>query len=125
MKLIVRIILIGAITYFLSPFFTWWTGMLAAFLVCMIITPSTGLNAFIAGFLGVGLVWLGVSWVLDVANQSSFSSKIVELFPVDDSILLILVTGLVGGLSGGLAAITGANFKKLFAKEKKKGGYYN
>ena len=123
MKLIIRIILIGSVTYFLSAAFTWWTGMGAALLVCFLL-PSTLLNAFIAGFLGVGLVWIGQAWVLDIANQSAFSSLIVQLFPVDDTTLLILITGLIGGLAGGLAGATGASFRQLFQKPQQRGYYH-
>lgn len=123
MKLIIRIILIGTITYALSPFLAWWTGMGAALFICILL-PSTLLNAFIAGFLGVGLIWLGQAWVLDVANESAFTNLIVQLFPVDDPILLVLITGLIGGVSGGVASITGSSFRHLFQKKQQR-GYYN
>ena len=124
MKLIIRIILIGTITYLVSPYFTWWTNMCAAFVICFLL-PSSMLNAFIAGFLGAGLVWLGQAWVLDVANQSNFTNIILQLFPIDDPILLILVTGLLGGISGGLAGLSGASLRGINSKKKNKGGYYN
>lgn len=126
MKLIIRIILIGAITYLLSPFFTWWTGMGGAFLICMLM-PSTLLNAFVAGFLGVGIIWMGQAWVLDVANNSSFTNVVIELLQVpliDEPFLLILTTALVGGLAGGLAGTSGASFRHIF-KKKKTRGYYS
>lgn len=122
MKLIIRLILIGAITYFLSPYFTWWTGMAAAFLVCFV-SPSTVLNALVAGFLGVGLVWLGQSWVLDVANESAFSNTIIQLFPFEDTIWLLILAGLSGGLSGGFAGAMGSSLRQINKKERK--GYYS
>lgn len=126
MKLILRIILIGAITYLLSPYISWWTGMVAAFLVCMAM-PSTLLNAFVAGFLGVGMVWMGQAWVLDVANSSAFTEVIVELLQVpliDEPFSLILATGLIGGLSGGFGGASGASLRHVF-KKKKQQGYYS
>ncbi len=122
MKLIIRIILIGTITYFLSPSLAWWTGMGAAFLICFAL-PSSSLNAFVAGFLGAGLIWLGQAWVVDVANNSAFSRMIIELFPIDDPILLILVTGLVGGIPGGLAGVSGTSLRELFTRKKQRGYY--
>lgn len=125
MKLIIRIILIGVATYFISPILPWWTGMAAGFITCLLL-PSTLLNAFIAGFLGVGLVWMGQAWVLDVANESAFTNVIIDLLQIgilDDPILLVLVTGLIGGIAGGLAATSGASFKHLFQKKKQRGYY--
>ena len=122
MKLIIRIILIGAITYFLSPFTDWWLCMVAAFIVSFA-SPSSGLNAFIAGFLGVGLVWMGQAWTLDVANASAFSSKIAEIMGINDTILLVLASGAIGGIAGGFAALSGKTFKGLLAKPKQKSLY--
>ena len=123
MKLIIRIILIGAITYLISPFLVWWTAMGVAFIICFLM-PSTSLNAFIAGFLGAGLVWFGQAWVLDVANESVFARVIIQLLPVEDPMLLILITGSIGGLSGGLAGTSGASFRHLFQKKKSRGYYH-
>jgi len=122
MKLIIRLIVIGALTYFLSPFFTWWTGMILAFLVCYI-SPSSGLNAFVAGFLGVGVVWMGHAWNLDVLNDSSFSSIVAEIMQVNDPIILVLATGLIGGLAGGFASLSGTSFRSLFVKPKQRSLY--
>lgn len=94
-----------------------------AFMVTFI-SPSSNLNAFIAGFLGVGLVWMGYSWSLDVANKSAFSSKITEIVGLNDPVLLVLAAGAVGGLAGGFSSITGKTFKALFIKNKKS-SFYN
>lgn len=122
MKLIIRLIAIGALTYFLSPLFTWWTAMVIAFLVCYI-SPSSGLNAFVAGFLGVGLVWMGHAWNIDVLNESAFSSKVAEIMQVSDPILLVFATGLIGGLAGGFASLSGTSFRSLFIKPKQRSLY--
>lgn len=122
MKLIIRLIFIGALTYLLSPVFTWWTAMVVAFIVCYI-SPSSGLNAFVAGFLGVGLVWMGHAWNLDVLNTSTFSNTIAEIMQVSDPILLVFATGLVGGLAGGFASLSGTFFRQLFLKSKKRSLY--
>ena len=105
MKLIIRIIAIGVLTYFLSPLGSWWICMVAAFLVCFSL-PSSGLNAFIAGFLGVGLVWLGHAWGLDVQNDSAFSNKVAEVMQMGEPLILIIISGVVGGLAGGFASMT-------------------
>ena len=122
MKLIIRIIAIGVLTYFVSPFGSWWMAMVSSFLICFML-PSSGLIAFIAGFLGVGLVWLGSAWDLDVENSSAFSSRIAEVMQMGKPLILILFSGAIGGISGGVAAITGSSFRKVFAKKPKKSFY--
>lgn len=123
MKLILRIFIIGLLTYFLSPYSVWWTGMAVAFIVTFV-SPSSSLNAFVAGFLGIGLVWMGFAFVLDTANAAVFSSKVAAIMsPFDSSTKLIMLTGAVGGLSGGFAALSGTLLKDLVAKPKKKSLY--
>ncbi|MDE0472162.1 MAG: hypothetical protein OXH57_09500 [Ekhidna sp.] len=122
MKLIIRIICIGAITYFVSPFTGWWLCMLASFVVSFV-SPSSGLNAFISGFLGVGLVWIGHSWTLDVENASSFSAKISEIMGLKDPLILVLASGAVGGVAGGFSSITGSIFRYLFVRRRDRSLY--
>lgn len=122
MKLIIRIIVIGALTYFLSPQTTWWIAMVIAFLVCSI-SPSSGLNAFIAGFLGVGLTWMGHAWTLDVQNASLFSGKIAEIMQLEEPLFLVLASGAVGGIAGGFASLSGSTFRQMFLKTKKRSLY--
>lgn len=122
MKLIIRLIVIGALTYFLSPFSVWWLAMIISFVVCYA-SPSSGLNAFVAGFLGVGLVWMGHAWNIDVNNESSFSTTIAEIMKLSDPIFLVFATGLIGGLAGGFASLSGTTFRQLFLKQKKRSLY--
>ncbi len=122
MKLIIRIIAIGVLTYFVSPFGPWWIAMAISFLICTI-SPSSGLNAFIAGFLGIGLIWMGHAWNLDVQNQSALSTKMGEILLVGDPLMLVLITGAIGGIAGGFSAITGTTFRNLFKKSKQKSLY--
>ena len=96
--------------------------MILAFLVCYV-SPSSGLNAFVAGFLGVGVVWMGHAWSLDVLNDSSFSSIVAEIMQVNDPIILVLATGLIGGLAGGFASLSGTSFRALFVKPKQRSLY--
>ncbi len=96
--------------------------MVVAFLVSYI-SPSSGLNAFVAGFLGVGLVWMGHAWNIDVLNDSSFSTKVAEIMQVSDPILLVFATGLIGGLAGGFASLSGTSFRSLFIKPKQRSLY--
>ncbi|WP_370087199.1 hypothetical protein [Ekhidna sp.] len=122
MKLIIRLIVIGSLTYFLSPFSVWWLAMIVSFIVCYV-SPSSGLNAFVAGFLGVGLVWMGHAWSIDVSNESSFSTTIAEIMKLSDPVFLVFATGLVGGLAGGFASLSGTTFRQLFLKQKKRSLY--
>ena len=122
MKLFLRLIIIGVLTYFLSMMTPWWIVVVIGFVVGWLI-PGGVLNSFMSGFLGVGIVWLGHSWKLDVTNDSQFSSMILQIVPLGDTLLLIALVGVIGGLCGGLATLTGALIRKP-KKETSAGGYY-
>ncbi|MEM0938915.1 MAG: hypothetical protein AAF600_10340 [Bacteroidota bacterium] len=122
MKLIIRIIVIGVLTYFLSSLSAWWIAMVIPFFVCFAF-PSSSLNAFVAGFLGVGLTWMGYSWILDAQNESAFSYKIAAIMQVGDPLILVLAAGIIGGFASGFSAISGTCFRQLFIKPKQKSLY--
>ncbi len=122
MKLLLRLILIGLMAYFLLNYLPWWSlAVMAAF--AGLIIPSSGLNSFISGFLGGGLVWLYLSWKIDKDTSSVLTDKMVQLFPIDDTNLLILGAGILGGLIAGFGALTGTSFRQIFMKKKKRSLY--
>lgn len=62
-----------------------------------------------AGFLGVFLLWGGLALWMDIKNQGVLSAKIAQLLPLGGSgIALILITGFVGALIAGFAALSGS-----------------
>jgi hypothetical protein len=59
------------------------------------------------------LLWAGMALVKDAANEHILSAKVATILPLGGSYLvLILVTGIVGGLVSGLAALTGSYIRK-------------
>lgn len=123
MKFILRIILIGVICYFTANLAPWWSVAFIAAVVSFLL-PGNGLNVWLSGFLGVGLLWMGMAWKVDTESASIMSQKILELFPINELGLLVIVTGAIGGTVGAFSALTGNLFRKLFMKKKQK-SYYN
>lgn len=73
--------------------------------------------------MGVGLVWMVMAWKVDIETGSIMSLKMIRLFPVDDTNMLIVIAATVGGLAGALGAFTGNSFRQLFIKKKEKSFY--
>jgi len=97
----------------LQLFLPWWSILLAAGLVGATIL-RTGFQSFLSGFLGTAIVWWSYAWMIDIKNQSILSTRIAALFNVGNPALLILVSGLIAGVVGGLAAVCGNELKKLW-----------
>lgn len=122
MKFIFRILLSGLFTYLLSFYTPWWIVFAVCFLVAFILHGNS-LVVFISSFLGAGLVWLLYAWYLDASTESILTDKLVQLFPFEQGIFLLVLSGLIGGVCGGFGALTGNSFRHLFIKKKSQGGY--
>jgi hypothetical protein len=110
MKLITAIIL-TALTGFIAgvlSFSPWWGFAITTLLVAVLVHQKAG-KAFLAGFLGIFLLWAGLAWWMDMKNNGILSHKIAQILPLSgNSLLLILVTGIIGGLVAGFAAMSGS-----------------
>ena len=108
MKLPVATVLTALLAFVAGLFLPWWSIAIAALLVAIMVHQKAG-KAFLSGFLGLFLLWAGLAWWIDMKNNGLLSKKIASVLPLGgNTILLILVTGLVGGLVAGFAAMTGS-----------------
>lgn len=108
MKFIVATILTAALAFISGLFLPWWALAFTSLLVALIIHQKAG-KAFLAGFLGVFLLWGGLATWIDLQNNHILSQRIAQVLPLGgNSYLLIGVTALVGGLVAGMAALTGS-----------------
>jgi hypothetical protein len=104
-------ILLTALTGFIAgilSFSPWWGFAITSLLVALLVHQKAG-KAFLSGFLGIFLLWAGLAYWMDKQNNGILSHKIAQLLPLNgNSLLLILITGVVGGLVAGFAAMCGS-----------------
>ena len=111
MKFLAAMILTALISFVACLFFPWWTIAVAAFLVAALIHQQPG-KAWLAAFLGLFILWTVLAIWKDNSNEGILSKRIAELFPLGgSSFMLIIVTGLIGALVAGFAALSGSYFK--------------
>lgn len=85
----------------------WWSLALVAFVVCYW-RSRTGAQAFLNGFLGSLVVWLAYALLIHLRTDGIMTSRMSQLFLKADAPLgILLLTALVAGLVGGLAALSG------------------
>ena len=111
MRTLFQIFLTAALAYFLRLYMPWWSIAVASCIVSMMF-GKTVISSFLGGFLGISILWMVYSSVIDFYSNAILSRKIVELLGVNNIALLIIITGIVGGLVGGMAAIFGLTLKK-------------
>ena len=81
--------------------------MVAAFITGMFINLK-GIWVFLCPFLAVFLLWITHAFILGSGNEFILAKKIAVLLPLGGkSVLLILVTGVVGGIAAGVAGVLG------------------
>ncbi len=110
MKFFLAVILtmLGGVGISLLAQSPWWGFVPVAFLWAVVI-PQAPAKSFAAGFLGMLLAWGGLSWWIDWQNSSLLSKQVALLFPLQgSSAALIMLTGIVGGILGGSAAVAGS-----------------
>ncbi len=114
MKIITAIVLTAFLAYVIGIYSTlpWWSFAISSLLVAIAVHQKPG-KAFLSGFLGLFLLWAVLAFLKDTANEHILSTKVATILPLGGSYLvLILVTGIVGGLVSGLAALTGSYLRK-------------
>jgi hypothetical protein len=117
MKFILALILTALLAFICGLYFSWWVYGIAALLVALLVPQGAG-RAFLSGFIGVFLLWAGIAWWIDMKNNGVLSARIASLLPLGgNGYLLILVTGIVGGLVAGFAAMSGS-FLRMPARKR-------
>ena len=119
MKFIVAIFLHAFLAFAIGLYsqFPWWLFVGTSGIVAFFIMDSPA-KSFFAGFLGVGALWAGLATGKDLANAHLLSSKVAQILPLGGGsyIALIVLTGVVGGLLGGFAGLTGAYLRSKSTK---------
>ena len=108
MKFFVALLLTGLLAFISGLFLPWWGFAITSLLVAILVHQKAG-KAFLAGFLGVFILWAALAWWIDMKNNGLLSIKIASVLPLGgNAILLIIVTGFIGGLVAGMAAMSGS-----------------
>ena len=108
MKFITATILTALLSFISGLFLPWWGIAIASLLVAVVIHQKAG-KAFLAGYTGVFLLWAGLAWWIDMQNKGILSKKIATILPLSgNTVYLVLVTALIGGLVAGFAAMSGS-----------------
>jgi len=97
-------LVVGLILQLVLP---WWGMLISCFFIALFTFDKQG-NNFLAAFLGIFLLWFCFAFWIDFQNDQILSQRVIQLFPLPkSSFLLIFITGLVGGIAGGVAAMAG------------------
>ena len=90
----------------------WWSFAITSLIVAIAVHQKAG-KAFLSGFVGLFLLWSVLAFIKDSANEHLLATKVAQILPLGGSyVVLILLTGIIGGLVAGLAAVTGSYLRQ-------------
>ena len=119
MKWIVSTILIAVLSYVsgLLDILPWYSFVVCAFIVALITSLKPG-TAFLSGFVGLFVLWFILCFKIDNGNQHILSEKVANILPLNgSSIALMIVSAFVGGLLGGMGALSGGFARSVFKRK--------
>ncbi len=112
MKFTISFLLMALLSFAACLYLPWWSIAIVCFIVSVIIHQSAG-KAFMSGFLALFFLWGGLSFWISYNNDHILAHKISMLIiKKDDPYLLMLVTGLIGAIVGGFAALSGSFIRR-------------
>lgn len=124
MKFTLQLVLTLLFAWLLQSFFPWWSAVISSFIIGVLLSKNSGVKSFSAGFLAIFLLWNIYALMIDVTTQSILTEKIARIFTLNNKYILILITGIIGGLPSGFGALTGNQLRKVF-KKKQNSHYYS
>lgn len=106
-KSLINFVVTLIVAIILSQFLPWWSVMVASFVTAIFFSVKRA-AVFFVPFLAIFLFWVVYAFWLGNSNDFIMSKKIAVLLPLGGNpYLLIVVTGIVGGLAAGVSALFG------------------
>lgn len=103
------------LSFICSYFLPWWFMAVVGFVAAYFFGKKPG-KAFLSGFLAVFFAWSLLALFKSIPNDNILATRVAHLMQLPNWILLLIVTGITGGLVGGMAALSGALTRKAFKK---------
>ncbi len=110
-----------ALTFFFSwivqLLLPWWSLVIVAAGVAVFFHYKYAAVSFLAGFLAIGLLWMGYTYWISTGD-STLTARMAELLGGVSPFLLVILSTIIGAIAGGLGALTGAMGRQLLGLKK-------
>lgn len=114
-------LLILVICLVLQLFLPWWIIAPVAFFLAFWKAKSAK-KAFGNGFSAIFTLWCIIGLVKTIPNENLLANRVGQMLQLPDLsfnwLIVLLITGLVGGLAAGLSALAGYYFKEALNQPK-------
>jgi hypothetical protein len=114
----VLFLIILILSFLAGLFLPWWMVAVIAFLAALPIGKTSG-RSFLSGFLGVAIAWIILALIKSIPNENILAGRVAKLFQLPGWVYILLISSILGGLVGGMAAWSGVLFRKALQKNKR------
>jgi hypothetical protein len=108
--LFIIILILTLIAGFITP---WWVAAIIAFVAAIYAGKRPG-TSFWAGFFAVFITWTVLIMFKSLPNNHVLASRVAVLLHLPGWTVLIIVTSIIGGLVGGMSAMSGVLVRQAF-----------
>lgn len=105
------ILIVGNVAHLGGP---WWSVVLVSALALLLFPMGPARALAVGTVAGTMLWWLNALWI-HLANGEGLAGKIGQVFQGLQGLHLLAAAALLGGLLGGMGALTGTYARTLFA----------
>ncbi len=102
------IALVHLITFILDPRWCWALLVLYGFFI-----RHTRYQAFLIPFFAVLIAWTGYAFYIDISNHHILANRMSSVLQDIPVSFLPWLTGIIGGIGGGLSGWVGVNLQKI------------
>lgn len=109
--IVLELLIFIAVGGLLSMYFPWYAYAVAFGILAYLMNMKK--KAFLTGFLSGAILWFaGAIWINQM-NPSSLPEKMASVLPLGgNTVLLYVVTAVVGGIVGGLWTLAGSKLRR-------------
>lgn len=95
----------------------WWIVTVVAFITCGIL-GKTGKTSLWSSFTAIFILWISVALYKSIPNEHLLASRVGDMLMVKSWILVLILTGVLGGFVAAISGLCGFHFRKTWLKKK-------
>ncbi len=114
MKNIISLLVLAIACILIQNYTPWWSSLIiiGLFTAIMNIPP---VKALIFGAIILFVIWFTYAFYLNHQNEGILSARVGVLFQGVGGFNLIIISGIIGAIIGGLSALTGSLFRRALS----------
>lgn len=104
-------------SFFLQMVLPWWVVIVLSFATCGLIGKTFKIS-FWHPFFAIFLLWISMALFKSIPNHNILATRVAEMIGVKLWYVVLVITGLLGGITAAISGICGYHFRKAVIGKK-------